>query len=143
MDEINQLWADLKVLERYSKDHIDTREAEKNVRLQIARLEAAKTDPWRHVKADIEHAVKHLDMRHIGEYVDHLTAENDRLAKRVAKLEAALKRITTVPDCGCVPCRGQCESTENLRVNAEEIREIARAHLEDANRIAKGGDSVQ
>jgi BMFP domain-containing protein YqiC len=57
-------------------------------------------------------------------------ARIQELESRVAELEAALRRIATVPDCGCVPCRGQCDSAENLRVNTEEIREIARSAVE-------------
>lgn len=102
--------------------------------------------------------VSSIGLNRLVAYYDHLTAENAdlkqkydlanstikaatdrlneakaevaRLTARVAEMEGVLKRIATVPDCGCVPCRGQCDSAENLKVNAEEIREIARAAIE-------------
>lgn len=63
---------------------------------KIARLEAAAADPWRDAKTMIEGWRKDiLSGRHIspaGENAvhlfDHLTAENDRLEKRVKELEA-------------------------------------------------------
>jgi hypothetical protein len=60
-----------------------------------------------------------------------------RLISAAPEMLDALDRIARVPDCGCVPCRGQCDSAENLRINAEEIREIAQAAI----RKAKGGDA--
>ena len=137
MSELERLRADLEVLERYFCDG-----CAKVVRDKIAALEAA-ADPWREAKQvqawlrdAINRQVVFAGATQISEYLDHLTDENARLEKRVAELEAALKRIATVPDCGCVPCRGQCDSAENLRVNAEEIREIARISLEGVKTVA-------
>ena len=118
---------------------------------KIARLESESADPWRDLREVLSDWNGALDNgKVIGEKAcdaasqletlletnDRLTAENARLTKRVAELEPALKRIATVPDCGCVPCRGQCDSAENLRVNAEEIREIARISLEGVKTVA-------
>ena len=143
MTEIERLRADLKVIERYEERMYALAAAKAEIGNKIRKLEA-EADPWLEAKTMIEGWRKDiLSWRHIspaGENAvhlfDHLTAENARLEKRVAELEAALKRIATVPDCGCVPCRGQCDSAENLRVNAEEIREIARISLEGVKPVA-------
>jgi len=54
----------------------------------------------------------------------HKTAEQ-MLKERVAKLEAALDRLSRERDCGCVPCHGQCTSREALLIEAAAMRDIA------------------
>ncbi len=39
--------------------------------------------------------------------------------------EAALEKIASPGDCGCVPCRGQCRSEFNLSLELDERRDIA------------------
>lgn len=101
-DELDGLRIELDVLERYAGDHVDIREAEKAVRLKIARLEA-EADPWREAKEAIQphmesggHKVKavaryarHLEDKGVGKSmkIAGLQAENERLAARVAELE--------------------------------------------------------
>lgn len=87
MTKIEQLRADLEVLERYSGDHIDIREAEKAVKLEIATLEAA-ADPWREAKKSIDHWRNCGMWPDITGLYDHLSTENARLEKRVKELEA-------------------------------------------------------
>jgi hypothetical protein len=55
------------------------------------------------------------------------------------QLVAALQRIAKRPDCGCVPCLGQCDSDEEKLYELEEIKDIANAALE----AAKGGDDAK
>jgi len=97
MSDIDRLRADLaclesavNALERHSarSDLITIKIS--SIRDKIARLEA-EADPWREAKKDLAYIVKALDWKSVGYYVDHLTAENDRLAKRVAELEAEIK----------------------------------------------------
>ena len=60
---------------------------------RIARLEA-EADPWRDVKADLEtwrKTTRHEGTRRHIAFYDHLTAENAKLAARVAELEAEAK----------------------------------------------------
>lgn len=47
-------------------------------------------------------------------------------------LLAAMKKIAAPRDCGCRPCRGQCESAEYLLVWIEEVRDLARAAIAKA-----------
>jgi hypothetical protein len=136
-EELNRLRADLKALDeiraRYDKD-ADFTTLVNNMRYRIE----AEADPWREAK---QFASAYRDPKgssHLQKLIahyDHLAAELTAKDKRIAELEAALRRIATVPDCGCVPCRGQCDSAENLRVNAEEIREIARSAVEGVKPI--------
>lgn len=55
------------------------------------------------------------------------------------KLVKALRRIAVTPDCGCVPCRGQCDSVEAKLQELESIKEMAF----DALEAAKGGDDAK
>ena len=136
-DELNRLRADLKVIERYEGRMYALAAAKAEIGNKIDKLEAA-ADPWREAK---QFASAYRDpkgssyLQKLIAHYDHLAAEVARLTERVAELGAALRRIATVPDCGCVPCRGQCDSAENLRVNAEEIREIARSAVEGVKPI--------
>lgn len=132
--ELERLRADLEVFERYGEYGASW--TVKELRNKIAALEAEAADPHKRAKFLIDYWRNSGSMPLITVFCNHLTTENARLEKRVAELEAALKRIATVPDCGCVPCRGQCDSAENLRVNAEEIREIARISLEGVKPVA-------
>jgi hypothetical protein len=54
----------------------------------------AGADPWREAKEDVEYAIKHLDMRHIGDYIRHLEADNAKQAARIVALENDLKGET-------------------------------------------------
>lgn len=144
-NQLEQLRTHLKAMEAiretYDKD-ADFTTLVNNMRDKIARLEA-EADPWREAKEVLKYW---SDNAKGGElwvpevkvmaYVHHLTAEIAAKDERIAELEAALRRIATVPDCGCVPCRGQCDSAESLRVNAEEIREIARSAVESFKPVA-------
>lgn len=49
----------------------------------------------------------------------------DKLMRRVAKLEAALRDIAAPQDCGCCPCTGACLSQEALGIVLDEFRDIA------------------
>lgn len=55
------------------------------------------------------------------------------------QLVKALQRIARQPDCGCVPCHGQCDSADAKLYELEEIKDIANAALE----AAKGGDDAK
>ena len=139
-DELDRLRADLEVLRKFTEDGIewDLAELIDVIETRVRKLEA-EADPWREAREWIEkcrETTTDIKTKRQIAFVDHLTAEVERLEKRVAELEVALIRIATVPDCGCVQCRGQCDSAENLRVNAEEIREIARNAVEDVKLVA-------
>lgn len=94
MNELDQLRADLAVLERYQCTEV----AKMHCREQIARkLEVEQADPWREVKGVISLWRTEPDCflpttAMIVAYVDHLTAKNEQLAARVAELEANLPR---------------------------------------------------
>jgi BMFP domain-containing protein YqiC len=88
MTELEQLRADLEVLDKYS----GTFEPEKHLRDRIAQLEAEQADPWREAKAVVGEWIDgfNSDTRHgqVARHVRHLESENERLAARVAELEA-------------------------------------------------------
>ena len=73
-----------------------------------------------------------------GRKSDSEVIANGHMIAAAPLMYEALERIAKVPDCGCWPCRSQCESVENLRIDAEEIRELARAALQ----AAKGGENA-
>lgn len=54
------------------------------------------------------------------------TETGESLLAENARLREALERIARPRDCGCWPCRGQCESQEALLIEADAIRDIAR-----------------
>lgn len=87
-DELAKLRADLEVFERYGLPGYAW-----TVQKKMARLEAEQADPWREHRASVEFMRKTVyaaaDVPKVVAYVDYLTAENDRLAARVAELEAA------------------------------------------------------
>jgi plasmid stabilization system protein ParE len=60
-------------------------------------------------------------------------AEVKRQAERVRRLTEALERISRPPDCGCVPCTGDCRGLEALEIETDAHRDIARAALEDGH----------
>lgn len=94
MNDIGQLRADLEVLKRYEPMVYSLAAARAEIENKIARLEA-EADPWRDAKMRLVEFKLFTDdvgeFRPVKDYVDHLTAENDRLAKRVAELEAEIK----------------------------------------------------
>lgn len=124
-EELERLRADLEVLEQYAGDHIDIREAEKVVRIKIARLEAKAADPWQEAKTlfDVwERAYGDpLSAPKIASnYVNHLTAERDRLVNDLAIV-----------------------SMSEIDTKAENARLAARvAELEGANTAWKEAASV-
>lgn len=116
-DELERLKADLEVFMRYDQS-IYMDDIKRVLRDKIARLEAEAADPWReakeaipvhlesgghrvkavaqyaqHLTAKIEAQKKQIDYLHKeydnrGLQISELVAENDRLEKRVAELEA-------------------------------------------------------
>lgn len=85
--ELERLRADLEVLDRYGLSGYAW-----TVKKKIARLEADQADPWRDVHehfriAKSGNGFSSISYKRITEYFDHLTAENERLAARVAELE--------------------------------------------------------
>lgn len=99
-DELERLRADLEVIKRLRGQESSfwtIGQAETLLTEEIARLEAEAADPWREAKERIERwrrLAKELGgmvvEKEMVEYVDHLTAERDRLTKRVAELEDAV-----------------------------------------------------
>lgn len=95
-DELEQLRADLEVIERYSSYAV-LENARYDIAEKIKRIE--NPDPWQMAKAYFDFQrkrAKEVDPRylpmseeskHALSYVDHLAAENERLTERVAKLE--------------------------------------------------------
>jgi hypothetical protein len=51
------------------------------------------------------------------------------LKSQVQQLREALNRIACGHACGCVPCTGQCESQEALKIILQEIRDVATSAL--------------
>lgn len=74
--------------------------------------------------AELEHLVHEAKegAKQHEEAMREVLAGRDRLRK-------ALERIARPLDCGCVPCRGDCESPDALKITVEEHQEIARAAL--------------
>lgn len=92
-NKLDQLRADLEVLERYQSKHdMMAGMAILNLKKEIARLEAEQADPWREAKEFCDDY--RGDKERFGivtAYIDHLTAERDRLAARVEELEAEIR----------------------------------------------------
>ena len=96
--ELERLRADLEVFERYAERQPALHHECDRITREIARLEAGQADPWREAKdyfqrqKDREKDPRMLPLsgeaKHALEYVDHLTADNERLAARVAELES-------------------------------------------------------
>jgi hypothetical protein len=91
-DELKRLRADLEVIERYSSYAV-IENARYDIAEKIKRIE--NPDPWQKAKNLIELWRNSADNRYVSKgakdavsYVDHLTAENERLTERVAKLES-------------------------------------------------------
>lgn len=91
MTELERLKADLEVLKGYESKCYSLAAAVGSVEEQIARLEA-EADPWREAKAYFDEYRKKQYLSHNAKqaiaHYDHLTAEVERLEKRVAELEA-------------------------------------------------------
>jgi DNA repair exonuclease SbcCD ATPase subunit len=94
-DELEQLRADLEVLERYNGGNVLFGDIQ-SLKSRILELEAA-ADPWREAKAYFDQYRKYQslssDARQAIAFYDHLTAEVARLAKENAALG---KRLETV-----------------------------------------------
>jgi hypothetical protein len=63
-------------------------------------------------------------------------AAESKLAAQAGMIEEAkevLERLGRSRDCGCRPCTGQCTSNEALLIEAEEMRDTARALLSRLN----------
>lgn len=98
MKNLEQLREDLKAMEHAEglfvfNDEFSIefyRMKEKIIR-EIATLES---DPWREAKERIEVRRSNGNSPCLVAYIDHLTAENARLTKRVAELEAAASDVT-------------------------------------------------
>ena len=88
MSELEQLRDDLKVIERYEGRMYALAAAKAEIGNKIAKLEAEAADPWRKAKESIDHWRSCGMWPDITGLYDHLTAEVDRLKKRVAELEA-------------------------------------------------------
>ena len=98
MSELDQLRADLAVLKAamviYERDYkgTDGRAVIGIVEAKIRKLEAEQADPWRGVKTILRGWWALGDdytRTEIARYFKHLTAENARLAARVAELEGS------------------------------------------------------
>lgn len=92
-DELARLRADLEVLERCSLEHGGMASCKASIQAKIARLEAEQADPWREARGWVSSWRGQGDYPVVVSYVDHLTAENDRFAARVAELEADLQNF--------------------------------------------------
>ena len=120
MTELERLRADLKVIERYEERMYALAAAKAEIGNKIRKLEA-EADPWREAKTMIEGWRKDiLSGRHIspaGENAvhlfDHLTAENARLEKRVAELEA--EDATDVADAEAALAKGEFVPFEDMQ----------------------------
>lgn len=91
-DELDQLRVRLDILNQY-QHWVFTRDAIKSTQDKIARLEVEQ-DPWREAKEFASayrdpNAHKSSNLQKLIAHYDHLTAENERLTKRVAELEEA------------------------------------------------------
>lgn len=97
MTELEQLRADLATIkaanEIYERDYrgCDAKAIIGIMEKKIAQLEAEAADPCQQSRETIEHWRKTGSMTVHVQHFDHLTAENERLAKRVAELEAEIK----------------------------------------------------
>lgn len=54
---------------------------------------------------------------------------------RAKRMEAALTKIAATQDCGCRPCRGQCDSHAALKMWIEEAQDLARTALSNAAKV--------
>lgn len=103
MSELDQLRSDLAVLEKYRDRYGNFGCAVDETKAAIREIESEQADPWREAKLFITETTSECDTALLRGYVDHLTAENERLSKRVAELEkepeftpAVLKRADEV-----------------------------------------------
>lgn len=103
MTEIERLRADLEAMERlwetvrFGESAGDFHRIKSKVRDKIAQLEAEAADPWREAKEFCNDYRGDKGRFGIAAgYIDHLTAENERLTKRVAELEAAASDVTAI-----------------------------------------------
>lgn len=115
MKNIKQLREDLKVFERYAEMNPSLHSHCYDLALKIAALEAEAADPWREAKRDIEESRSSTfeKCQRFISYVDHLTAENARLEKRVAELEA--EDATDVADAEAALAKGEFVPFEDMQ----------------------------
>lgn len=95
MKNIEQLREDLKVFERYAEMNPSLHSHCDDLARKIAALEAA-ADPWREAKSCIESWRNEKYLSIVSTFFDHLTAENERLTKRVAELENVASDVTAL-----------------------------------------------
>lgn len=140
MSELEQLRADLAILEKYRDRHGNFGCAVDETKAAIREIEAEQADPWREAKAYFDkqrERVKEDDIRilplsdaakHALAYHDHVVAENQRLAARVAELEAENKDF-----------KGECSVLKRQHDHVFDDRERIKkrlAELEDVKGIA-------
>jgi small nuclear ribonucleoprotein (snRNP)-like protein len=91
VSELEQLRADLEVLDRYFNMYLA--DAKAILRDKIAKLEA-EADPWRYEKntvSDWERMPPSTQVEKVARYVRHLEADNAAKAERIARLEYELQ----------------------------------------------------
>lgn len=62
-------------------------------------------------------------------FANDAVAAYERVRAAAPDLLAALERIASPHDCGCVPCTGQCRSQIALEIAVEEMQGLARAAI--------------
>lgn len=70
-----------------------------------------------------------------GSLFKHLNIAADIECER-EELKDVLEKIAAPHACGCKPCTGQCLSQDAMRIDLDEIRDMARAAI-----AVKGGQS--
>lgn len=101
-------------------------------------LQASVKPPWR-IARDTFGCLRIWDAEgtmiagiHEDEWDDQTVNEHANLIAAAPELLAACERIARPRECGCNPCRGQCMSQEVLIIEADEMRELARAAISKA-----------
>lgn len=131
MSELERLRGDLEVLERYFCDG-----CARVVQDKIAEIEKAAADPWREAKGHIENWRQWIsgDMKSVIAYIDHLTAENASLEKRVAELEK--EDAADVVDAEAALAKGEFVPLEDMQPPFEGPIESIELVLDPARVLA-------
>lgn len=134
-DELARLRADLEVLERYSMVHGGMASCKASIQAKIARLEA-EADPWREAWEFVEH-YRSMPNRpgQVAAFVDHLAAENARLAVRVEELEA--NRLSQESHDRLIEWFGALEDTRREFLDADDYK-LVKAIYESCGRTVPG-----
>lgn len=74
----------------------------------------------------LDEAGSPLSWRERAETAEAALRERD---ERIGELEKALQRLAEYPDCGCVPCTGQCRSESALQIELDARIDYAREAL--------------